>query len=199
MHGMPKSSANLQADLFADAPTPPVGPEGLRHQADLITPPQEQALVDALAALPFTPFNFHGYLGNRRVVSFGLRYNYDRRTVEDAAPLPDVLAALRLRAADFAGRPAGDFVQCLVNEYPPGAGIGWHRDKPQFGEVVGISLLAPCVMRFRRRVGDGFERLSTPLPPRSAYLLAGAARSRWEHSITPMDRLRYSVTFRTLP
>jgi alkylated DNA repair dioxygenase AlkB len=198
---MPKSSAILQADLFGGqeaAPAPP-GPEGLRYHADLISAAEEQALARDLAALPFTPFNFHGYLGHRQVVSFGLRYNYDRRAVEDAASLPDFLEPLRSRIADFAERPADDFVQCLVNQYREGAGIGWHRDKPQFGDVVGVSLLAPCVMRFRRRIGDGFERIATPLAPRSAYLLTGPARSQWEHSIPPMDQLRYSVTFRTLP
>ncbi len=198
---MPKSSAILQTDLFGGhetAPAPP-GPEGLRYHADVISAAEEQALARDLATLPFTPFNFHGYLGHRQVVSFGLRYNYDRRAVEDAASLPDFLEPLRSRIADFAGRPADDFVQCLVNQYREGAGIGWHRDKPQFGDVVGVSLLAPCVMRFRRRIGDGFKRIATPLAPRSAYLLTGPARSQWEHSITPMDQLRYSVTFRTLP
>lgn len=198
---MPKSSAILQADLFGghEPASAPPGPEGLRYQDDLISASEELALARDLSTLPFTPFNFHGYLGHRQVVSFGLRYNYDRRAVEDAAPLPDFVEALRGRIADFAGRPADDFVQCLVNQYSEGAGIGWHRDKPQFGDVVGVSLLAPCVMRFRRRIGDGFERIATPLAPRSAYLLTGPARSQWEHSITPMDQLRYSVTFRTLP
>lgn len=200
-HSASSQPASSQPDLFAgeDDGTAVAGPEGLRHQPDLISAAEEAALVRDLADLPFVPFNFHGYLGNRRVVSFGLRYDYDRRVVENAAPLPGFLEALRPRAAAFAGRPAEDFVQCLVNEYREGAGIGWHRDKPQFGEVVGVSLLAPCVMRFRRRIEGGFERLATPLAPRSAYLLSGPARSQWEHSITPMDRLRYSVTFRTLP
>ncbi|MGA0600267.1 alpha-ketoglutarate-dependent dioxygenase AlkB [Caulobacter sp. KR2-114] len=198
---MPKASASGQGDLFAGDLTPalPAVPDGWRYQADLLNPQEEAALARDLAALPFAPFEFHGYLGNRRVVAFGLRYDYGRRAVETAAPLPDALAALRRRVGAFAGRPAEDFVQCLVNEYREGAGIGWHRDKPQFGEVVGVSLLAPCAMRLRRRLPDGgFERLSVPLAPRSAYLLSGPARSQWEHSITPMDRLRYSVTFRTL-
>jgi alkylated DNA repair dioxygenase AlkB len=86
----------------------------------------------------------------------------------------------------------------LVTEYAPGAGIGWHRDKGLFDEVVGVSLLAPCAMRFRRREGVGWRRAAAPLPRRSAYLLTGAARNDWEHSIRPMDALRYSVTFRSL-
>src|SRR3569833_1971621 len=177
-----KPLANPQADLFAnpDAVPAPTGPPGLRYRADLVTPEEEHALALGLATLPFVPFDFHGYLGNRQVVSFGLRYNYSRRAVDEAPPLPEFLDAVRQRAASFADRPAGDFVQCLVNKYEPGAGIGWHRDKPQFGDVGGVSLLAPCVMRFRHRVGGGFERIATPLQPRSAYLLTGPTRSHWE-------------------
>ena len=105
-------------------------------------------------------------------------------------------AAARIAAAF--GRPADAFRQVLIDEYRPGAGIGWHRDKPQFDEVVGVSLLSPCLLRFRRRLDPGFERMSLNVEPRSAYLLSGSARTAWEHSIPPLDTHRYSITFRTL-
>ena len=107
-----------------------------------------------LAALPFKPFDFHGYQANRQVVGFGYRYDYDRRAVVEAPPLPLFLEPLRAKIADSFDRPADAFTQVLINEYRPGAGIGWHRDKPQFDEVVAVSLLAPCVLRFRRRSGE---------------------------------------------
>ncbi len=189
------SSSSGEADLFglADAL-----PEGFRYHPDLLSADEEEALAGELAALPFKPFDFHGYQANRQVVGFGYRYDYDRRAVVDAPPLPPFLEPLRAKIAESFDRPADAFTQVLINEYRPGAGIGWHRDKPQFDEVVGVSLLAPCVLRFRRRLGETWDRRSLTVEPRSAYLLTGPARTIWEHSIPALDRHRYSITFRTL-
>lgn len=185
-----------QADLFG-APAP-AQPEGLRYQAGLLSDPEASVLVEQLGELPFTPFEFHGYLGARRICAFGYRYDYARRQVRAAAPLPAFLAPLRERVAAFAGVAPDAFVQAMASEYAPGAGIGWHRDKPQFGLVAGVSLVSPCVLRFRKASGQGWERASARLEPGSVYLLSGPARSLWEHSIAPMRALRYSITFRTL-
>jgi len=192
-------SAGAQGDLFGGAPaaTPP-GPPGLSYWPEVVAPEAEAGLAQRLAALPFKPFDFHGHLGNRRVVAFGLRYDYGKGAVAAAPDLPDFLTPLRQRIAALAGVPAEDFVQALINEYAPGAGIGWHRDRPQFGLVAGVSLLAPCVLRLRRAIDEGWVRRSVPLAPRSAYLLAGPARHTWQHSIIPTTELRYSLTFRTL-
>jgi alkylated DNA repair dioxygenase AlkB len=183
-----------QADLF-DAPEP--WPDGFRYQPDLITAAEETSLVQELAALPFEPFDFHGHLANRQVVGFGYRYDYTSRQVRAAAPIPAFLGPLREKIAAFAGRPPEAFQQVLINEYRPGAGIGWHRDKPQFEEVVGVSLLAPCTLRFRRKAGSRWERQSIVIEPRSAYLMTGLARHVWEHSIPPLEQHRYSITLRT--
>jgi alkylated DNA repair dioxygenase AlkB len=86
----------------------------------------------------------------------------------------------------------------LVSEYGVGAPIGWHRDKDVFGMVVGVSLLASCTFRLRRKVGVKWERVSITVEPGSVYLLSGPARAVWEHSIPPVDELRYSLTFREL-
>jgi alkylated DNA repair dioxygenase AlkB len=172
-------------------------PEGMVYRPDLITPEQEQALVADIAALPFKPFAFHGYFGKRQVVSFGWRYDYADRSAHRAEPIPDFLLPLREQAAALAGRPAEDFGQALVIDYPPGAGIGWHRDKPVFGEVLGVSLLSPCTLRFRRAKPDGaWERQTLTPQPRSAYLLQGPSRTQWEHSIPDVQAQRYAVTFR---
>jgi alkylated DNA repair dioxygenase AlkB len=171
-------------------------PEGLRYQPELISAAEEARLIEAIVALPFKPFEFHGYLGKRRVVAFGWRYDYSARAVGEAAPIPDFLLPLRARVAAFAGIPEAELRQAMVLEYEPGAGIGWHRDKPQFGEVIGVSLGSPCNLRFRRKSVDGWERRGLTPEPRSAYLLQGPARSEWEHSIPAVKTQRYSVTFR---
>ena len=188
-------SANGSEDLFRSASRLP---EGFLYRADLLTPDEEEILARELAALPFKPFDFHGHQANRQVVGFGFRYDYGARQVVEAPPLPSFLEPLRRKIAEAFDRPAEAFEQVLVNEYRPGAGIGWHRDKAQFDEVVGVSLLAPCAFRFRRKRGDGWDRVSLSVEPRSAYLLSGPSRKVWEHSIPPLDRHRYSVTFRTI-
>ena len=173
-------------------------PDGFRYHPDILSFDEEEALACELGALPFKPFDFQGFLANRQVVSFGCRYDYDRRAVVEAAPFPSFLDSLRRKVAAIFGRQPDAFQQVLINQYRPGAGIGWHRDKAQFDEVVGVSLLAPCVLRFRRKAGETWDRASLTVEPRSAYLLSGPARREWEHSIPALDRLRYSITLRTL-
>jgi alkylated DNA repair dioxygenase AlkB len=189
-----------QQSLFphAQARTGPVIPEGLRYFPDFISETEEQALTTTLTALPLKPFEFHGYVGNRRVLSFGLRYDYSRQSVERAAEPPSFLYALRERIAKFAGRSSEEFCQIGINEYRPGAGIGWHKDKTEFGDVVGVSLLSAVTMRLRKRSGNSWLRTFQVLEPRSIYILTGEIRHEWEHSIAPVSFLRYSLTFRTL-
>jgi alkylated DNA repair dioxygenase AlkB len=194
---MPRRSAQapIQPSLFEAAPAMP---DGFRHRADLITADEEATLLAWLRTLEFKPYEFQGYLANRRVVSFGLRYDDRTRQVGPAAAIPGELHGLRRRAADFAGVEADALRHVLINEYRVGAPIGWHRDRPQFEAVVGVSLLSPCTFRLRRRTGAGFERASLRLEPRSAYVMRGPARDEWEHSIPPAGELRYSVTLRTV-
>jgi alkylated DNA repair dioxygenase AlkB len=185
----------VSAQLFD---LPPVAPDGFRYRAEFLSAAEEQALVAQLGTLPFEPFQFRGYEGRRRVVSFGLRYDFNGPGLVDAAPMPGWLLPVRDRAGAFAGVPGEAFAHVLINEYREGAPIGWHRDRPVFEKVVGVSLLAPTVMRFRRRVGERFERINTPIAARSAYLLDGAARTEWEHSLPEAKAHRYSITFRNL-
>jgi alkylated DNA repair dioxygenase AlkB len=185
-----------QPSLFA--PPAPPRPEGLSYRPSFISAEEEAALAQAIAALPLRPFEFQGYLGKRRVTSFGWRYVFDGSGLQEAEPVPDFLDAVRARAAALMGVEPQALAHVLLTEYAPGAGIGWHRDRSVFGDVVGISLLAPARLRFRRRAGTKWERLTLEAEPRSAYLLSGPARYEWEHSIPEMEALRYSVTFRTL-
>ncbi|HEX3501742.1 MAG TPA: alpha-ketoglutarate-dependent dioxygenase AlkB [Stellaceae bacterium] len=182
-----------QGDFFAAEPRLP---PGFAYREALIAAGEERALVERFAELPFQPFEFHGYLGKRRIVSFGWRYDYGGRALRESQPIPSFLLRLREQVAAFAEVPAEGVQQILVTEYAPGAGIGWHRDKPMFEDVVAVSFLSSCVLRFRRKQGTGWERVSREISARSAYLLRGPARREWEHSVPPVDRLRYSVTFR---
>src|SRR5215217_4386910 len=182
-----------QPDLFQACPALP---EGFRYQPDFLTAAEEHDLVERFADLPFKEFEFRGYRGNRRVLSFGWQYDFNRMELQRTEDMPEFLLLLRERAARFAGLEASDLQHVLLTEYAAGAGIGWHRDKPMFAEVVGISLGSPCVFRFRRKVGSKWERASVVTEPRSAYLLQGPSRTEWEHSIPAVDHLRYSITFR---
>ena len=182
----------MQADLFAAAP------QGLRYQPEFLDPGEEEQLLSFIRPLPFKAFEFHGYLGHRRVVSFGWKYDYGQRRLGDAPPLPGELKDLAARVAEFLDRPADFFAQALITEYAPGAAIGWHRDKGEFGEVAGLSLLSACRLRFRRPRPKGWERYALEVAPRSLYRMQGEARSVWEHSIPAVTALRYSITFRSL-
>jgi alkylated DNA repair dioxygenase AlkB len=173
-------------------------PAGFRYRRDLLAPEVETQLLGAFASLPFRNFEFHGYVGKRRVVSFGWRYDFSKQRAEEADPIPDFLLPVRDLAAQFAGTSSDQLVQALVTEYSPGASIGWHRDKQEFGDVLGISLLSSCVFRLRRKKGPTWERYSILAEPRSVYLMSGPSRMEWEHSIPAVDSLRYSITFRTL-
>jgi alkylated DNA repair dioxygenase AlkB len=173
-------------------------PEGLRHAPDFLSEAEEAALAGRIDVLPFKPFEFHGFLGRRETVSFGWSYRFDGSGLGEAAPIPDWLQPVRARAAAFAGLVPDALEHALLIKYGAGAGLGWHRDRPVFGDVIGISLLSPAPLRFRRRAGARWERFTLPAAPRSIYLLRGPARNEWEHSLTPVEALRYSITFRTL-
>jgi alkylated DNA repair dioxygenase AlkB len=172
-------------------------PEGLEYRSGLVMPTEEAELIERFQTLDFKPFEFHGYFGNRRVVSFGWHYDFADRQVRQAQDLPEFLMPLRDHAAAFAGIDPAALEHALVTEYSPGAGIGWHRDRPVFDDVIGISLAAPCRFRLRRKQGTTWQRAALNLQPRSAYLLRGPVRHDWEHSIPPVEQLRYSVTFRS--
>jgi alkylated DNA repair dioxygenase AlkB len=174
-------------------------PEGFRYRPELISTSEEGTLVARVRELPFRDFEFHGYTGKRRVVSFGWHYDFSGRRLQKADDIPDYLLVLRETAAAFAGMDPKELQHVLVTEYGPGAGISWHRDKAVFGEVVGISLLSPCLFRMRRAIAKKkWERIKLVLEPRSVYYLSGPARYEWEHSIPQTEALRYSITFRNV-
>jgi alkylated DNA repair dioxygenase AlkB len=173
-------------------------PPGLEYRPDLITPEEEAAALEAIEGLEFHQIEMRGQVAKRKVTQFGLRYEFGTWELEETAPLPGEFEGLRAKAAQIARVAPEDLEQTLVSRYPEGAGIGWHRDAPAFGKVVGISLLSACRMRFQRGKGPERETFDLELEPRSGYLLAGTVRWAWQHSIPGAKSLRYSLTFRTL-
>ena len=186
------SMTNPTADLFGTPLLP-----GLAYRDALIDRDEEAALIARIDEQHLEPFQFQGWLGKRLTRSFGWHYDFDTSQFGATDPLPDWLLPIRQRAAAFATLPEEALVQALLIRYDPGAGIGWHRDRPVFEHVVGVSLGVPATMRFRRRKPGGFDRVAVPLPPRSVYHLSGEARHDWEHSIAEMEVTRWSITFRS--
>lgn len=184
-----------QQDLGLFGGTPEL-PQGFRYQLDVISGDMESTLLGKLRELPFKEFEFHGYTGKRRVVSYGWRYDFDEARLKKSDDIPEFLEPVREIAARFASLKPSDLHHILVTEYSPGSAIGWHRDKAIFGDVIGISLLSSCNFRLRRKIGAKWERASILAEPRSAYLMRGPSRTEWEHSIPPVDSLRYSITLR---
>ena len=187
-----------QFSLFEIADRTAAGPDGLRYQPDFLSAAEEAAMLAEMAALPFRPFEFQGFLGKRETVSFGWSYRFDGSGLAEAEPIPAWLLPARARAAAFAGLDEDALAQALVIRYGEGAGLGWHRDRPVFDDVVGISLLSTAPLRFRRRRGEKWERFTLRAEPRSLYLLRGPARSEWQHSLAPVAALRYAITFRSM-
>ena len=173
-------------------------PKGLRYASEFISGDVEQELIARIAALPLKPFQFGAFEGNRRVKSFGFRYDYTLQQLQESDPIPAWLTTIARMVGRFGDLPEGSVRQVLCTEYDAGVGIGWHRDKRHFDKVFGLSLLSPCKFRFRRRSGSGWERYALNAEPRSLYLLDGEARHDWEHSIPGVERRRYSITFRTM-
>ena len=174
-------------------------PAGLVYREELLTEDEERALLEELDRLEFDAIRMHGVVAKRTAKHYGLDYDYERRgVVEEAEPIPRWLEPVRERAASLAGVQPGELVEALVQRYPEGAQIGWHRDAPAFGTVVGVSLLSASRMRFRRGPAGERETFELELAPRSGYVLAGQARTKWQHHVPPTKALRYSITFRTL-
>ncbi|MGH9458223.1 MAG: alpha-ketoglutarate-dependent dioxygenase AlkB [Thermoanaerobaculia bacterium] len=174
-------------------------PAGFHYDPGFLSENEERDLLAAIESIEFREVVMRGAVAKRTTAHFGWTYDYARWRVEETEPIPEAFLGVRERAAAVGGIVPDDFAELLVSRYPSGAGIGWHRDAPMFGPIVaGISLLSACTLRFRRRTAGRFDRWGADVEPRSLYLLTGAARSAWQHSIGSTPSLRYSLTFRTL-
>ena len=191
----------MQGDLFGgSASTAMPWPDGMRFENEFLSPEEEAGLIATIEGLPLANMKYQQFTALRRVVSYGGQYDFSAQRLKAAAPLPAWLDPVRERAGAWAGIAPGRFTQALVAEYQPGTPLGWHRDVPDFEDIVGISLLGEAVLRFRAYPPDAPKKsdiVRMALPPRSIYLLRGAARWAWQHSIAPTRQLRYSITLRT--
>ncbi len=191
-------SRAAQADLFAASG--PALPDGMVYELDFLSLEEEAALIAVMQSLPLTEMNYRGYTARRRVVSYGGKYDFQAHRLEPSLPLPPQLEPLRAKVAAWLGVAPEAFTQALVAEYSEGTPLGWHRDVPDFEDVVGVSLLGDATMRFRPyppREPKKSGVIKLEIQPRSIYLLRGAARWAWQHSVAPTRSLRYSITFRT--
>lgn len=184
---------NAMLDLFET----PVVP-GLSMRDAFISAAEEAALAARIDETGLSPFRFQQWTGKRLTRSYGWSYDFQTGAFAPTEPMPEWLDKVRVRAAQFAGLHPNDLVQGLLIRYDPGAGIGWHKDRPVFEHVVGISLGHEATLRLRRRTAHGFERAKAELPGRSIYHLSGEVRHQWEHSIAPIEQPRWSITFRSL-
>jgi len=187
-----------QSDLFG-APAP-VLPSGMRYETEFLSHEEERHWIEFVQAQPLAEMNYKGYQAKRRVVSFGGKYDYVANRLNEGPPIPNELDPLREKVGAWAGIAPDAFTQVLVAEYREGTPLGWHRDVPDFEDVVGVSLLSEAVMRFRPYPPDAPKKadiVKLTVEPRSIYLLRGPARWEWQHSVAPTEMLRYSITFRT--
>jgi alkylated DNA repair dioxygenase AlkB len=191
-------SMNAQDDLFGASM--PVLPAGMRYETAFLSPEEERHWIAFAQAQPLKEMNYKGFTAKRRVVSFGGKYDYLRNKLEEGPPIPPELDPLRSKVARWLGVEPGAFTQVLVAEYREGTPLGWHRDVPDFEDVVGVSLLSEAVLRFRPYPPESPKKADIrkiPVAPRSIYLLRGPARWEWQHSVVATPTLRYSITFRT--
>jgi alkylated DNA repair dioxygenase AlkB len=179
-------------------------PDGFIYHQNFISEGEEHELIGEIQKLHLTPFKYYQFTGKRRTASFGWQYEFGKSEITTAPGAPASLLPVRARAGKLFNIDPNTLTQTSIIEYSTGSPIGWHRDIPHFGVVIGISLGAACRMRFRKynRVRsknlNRDEILSIELQPRSIYLMSGASREIWQHSIPPVKELRYSIMMRTL-
>jgi len=191
-----------QSSLFDDLPEPlPAGlPEGLAYEPEFLSRDEERSLIALIATLPLQAARYKDYTARRRVTSFGGSYDFDANELLPAQPLIEALHPLRARVAQWAGVAADDLRHVLVAEYAPGTPLGWHRDVPDHEEVFGVSLGSTAVLRFRPYPPVQPKRadvVKLRAAARSIYAMRGVARWGWQHSVAPVDELRWSITLRT--
>jgi len=179
-------------------------PDGFIYHPNFLSAAEEQELIQEIQKLHLVPFKYYQFTGKRRTASFGWQYEFGASEITTAPEIPAFLLGVRTRAGTLFNMDPNRLVQASIIEYSTGSPIGWHRDIPYFGVVVGISLGAACRMRFRkynRARSKNLRRdeiLSIELQPRSIYLMSGASREMWQHSIPPVKELRYAIMMRTL-
>ena len=176
-------------------------PDGFEYYSDFLSENEEGDLLSTISGMELQTFVFQGFAAKRKVASFGYTYSFDNRKLSEGDAFPEDFRSIVARAADIAKVSPDAFEEVLVTEYPEGAVINWHRDAPAFDIIAGISYAVFCLKKKRpheKALQNRNSVISIAVEPRSLYIMRGAARSEWEHSIAPVKNKRYSITFRTL-
>jgi alkylated DNA repair dioxygenase AlkB len=182
-------------------PIEPAFPEGFGYYPDFLKMQDEEQLYKEITGIELHDFNFQGFTAKRKVASFGYDYSFDKRTLSKGKEIPKIFDSLIDKVANYLNIPSEDFAELLVTQYPVGSVINWHRDAPPFDIIAGISILSDCLFRLRPHDKAKQSRssvISFPVKRRSLYVMQGPARSEWQHSISPVKDIRYSITLRTL-
>jgi alkylated DNA repair dioxygenase AlkB len=179
----------------------PQFPEGFLYFPEFLTVKEEEDLLEEIYKTELHTFTFQGYEAKRKVASFGLDYNFDNRAVALGKAIPAAFNPVITKVAVRLEMPSEQFAELLITQYPVGSVINWHRDAPPFDLIAGISLFSDCKFRLRpqdKKKQNRSSILSLPVHRRSLYVLKGPARTGWQHSISPVKEIRYSITLRTL-
>lgn len=182
-------------------PIEPQYPEGFSYSPEFLTKEEELELVNEISKIELNNFSFQGYTANRKTASFGYDYSFENRKLTKGKNIPAAFSYLLEKVGNQISISPDKFAELLIIEYPEGSVINWHRDAPPFDIIAGISLLNDCKFRLRPQEKEKQNRssiVSFPVKQRSLYVMQGAARSEWQHSIAPVKQVRYSITLRTL-
>lgn len=176
-------------------------PEGFSYTPDFLNEAEETQLHQEILKTELGTFNFRGFEAKRKVASFGFDYHFEEMTLSKGKEIPQAFDPLIEKVASFLSIQKKNFAELLITEYPVGAVINWHRDAFPFDVIAGISLCADCTFRLRPHEKTKQKRGSTisfSVQKRSLYVMRGPARTEWQHSIAPVQQVRYSITLRTL-
>lgn len=179
----------------------PVLPAGFSYSPCFITEAEEMNLLKAIDQFDLQNMKFHEYEAKRKVISFGKGWSFTEQQLKEGNPIPGEFNFLVERIADHLQISNESIAQFLITEYPVGSVINWHRDAPPFETIVGVSLLADCHFKLRPHDKEKQTRsatISLPVQRHSIYSMTGISKTAWQHCTAPVDKVRYSLTFRTL-
>lgn len=179
----------------------PTLPPGFTYAENFISIEEEKGLVTAIEQLNLQNMQFHQYEAKRKVISFGRGWSFTDQCLKQGNPIPPAFDFLVERIARHLNIPKDSIAQFLITEYPIDSVINWHRDAPPFETIVGVSLLSDCTFKLRPHEKEKQTRAATislPVQRRSFYVMTGESKTAWQHCTAPVEKVRYSLTFRTI-
>lgn len=152
-------------------------------------------------------FSVGGGKNSRKVIHYGYEYNYKTGDVGNATlPFPSFIEKLSNIVKSLGLEKDPKIVQCIINKYEPGQGIGAHIDSKKYGEFIYcFTFGSGADMEFSK---DG-QKCSIYTEPNSLYIMSGESRNLWKHEMRPRltdtvngkkvkRATRISITFRSI-